>query len=236
MVDVSELAEIVVHGELDVHGGAGVVLIFDLRLSQRGLVLGAPVYGLQALVDMAVFIHLTEDADLVRLEALVHGLVGVLPVGDNAHALEALHLAADVLLGVGLAGGAEIRYAHRLVVELLLLDDGGLDGHTVVVPAGDVGGVVAAHCVGAGNKVLEGLIQGVTHVNVAVGERRAVVQVEAGVTLVFLEHLVVDVKLFPVLEHFRLTLGKTGAHGEVGFRQVKSCVKILRHSSFLLCI
>ena len=45
-VEVRQLSEIVVHRELDVHGGAGVVLILDLRLGKRRLVVGAPVDGL----------------------------------------------------------------------------------------------------------------------------------------------------------------------------------------------
>ena len=227
LVQVAQLAQIVVHGELDVNRGAGVVLILDLGLGQGGLILGAPVHRLQALVDVAVLIHLAEDAHLVRLEALVHGLVGVLPVADDAQALEAFHLNADVLLGIGLAGAAEVRHAHGLVVQLLFLDDGGLNGHAVVIPAGDIGGVVAPHGVGAGDEVLDGLVQGVAHMDGTVGKGRAVVKVEAGLALVLLEHLVVDVQLLPALEHLRLPGGQPGAHGEVGLGKVQRCVKIL---------
>ena len=46
LIEVAQLAEVVVHRELDVHGRAGIVLILDLRLSQGGLVVIAPVNGL----------------------------------------------------------------------------------------------------------------------------------------------------------------------------------------------
>ena len=46
LVEMAQFAEIVVHRELDVHGRAGIVLILDLRLSQGGLVVIAPVNGL----------------------------------------------------------------------------------------------------------------------------------------------------------------------------------------------
>ena len=46
LVEMAQLAEIVVHRELDVHGRAGIVLILDLRLSQGGLIVIAPVNGL----------------------------------------------------------------------------------------------------------------------------------------------------------------------------------------------
>ena len=226
-VEVAELSKIVLHRELDVNGGAGIVLILDLGLGESGLVLGAPVDGLKSLIDMAVLIHLAEDADFIGFEALVHGLVGVLPVADNAEALEALALDIDVLLGIGFAGGAEVRNAHGLVVELLLLDDGALDGHAVVIPAGDIRSVVAAHRVGADDEVLDGLVERVTHVDVAVGERRAVVQGEAGLALVLLEHFVIDILLFPLFQHLGLALGQARAHGKVGFRQIKSGVEIL---------
>ena len=64
LVQVGELAQVVVHGELHIHRGAGVVLILDLRLGQGGLVVGAPVHGLEALVDVALLGHLAEDLDL----------------------------------------------------------------------------------------------------------------------------------------------------------------------------
>ena len=43
--------------ELHVDSGTGVVLILDLRLGQGGLVVGAPVHRLEALIDIAVFVR-----------------------------------------------------------------------------------------------------------------------------------------------------------------------------------
>ena len=234
LIEMAELAEVVVHRELDVHGRAGVVLIFDLRLGQRRLVVIAPVYGLEALVDVALLVHCAEDLDLLGLKAGIHGLVGVLPVAEHADALEALHLDADVLVGILVAGGAEVGDAHGLAVELLLLDDSALDGHTVVVPAGDIGGVVAPHGIGAGDEVLDGLVQGVTHVQAAVGEGGAVVQGEAGLALVLLQQLVIEVHVVPALEHPRLPVGQTGPHGEVGLGQVDGLVVIHVRSPFYM--
>ena len=209
---VRELALIVVQGELDIDRGAGIVLIFDLGLSQRRLIVVAPVDGLQALIDVALFVHRAEDLDLLGLKAGGHGLIRVLPVGHDAEALEALHLHVNIMLREVMAGGAELRDGHGLVVELVLLDDGGLDGHTVVVPAGDVRGVVPAHGRRADHKVLDALVERVAHVQRAVGERRAVVQGKAGLALVLFEQFVVKVEFLPVLQHIRLAHRKPAAH------------------------
>ena len=213
-----ELALRVLQGELDIDGRAGIVLILDFGLGQRRLVLGAPVHGLQALVDIALAVHLAEDLDLLGLKGLVHGFIGMLPVAEDAEAAEAAHLTVDEVLCKGLTGIAELRDRHGLVVELVLLDDGGFNGHAVVVPAGNIGRVIAAHRMGADDEVLERLIECVAHVDIAVGERRAVVQDERRLALVLFEHQAVDVDLVPVLQHARLALRQARAHREVRLR------------------
>ena len=145
----------------------------------------------------------------------------MLPVAHDAHALEALALHVDIVVGKLVAGGAEVRHAHGLVVQLVLLDDGGLDGHAVVIPAGDIGGVVAPHSIHTGDEVLQGLVEGVAHVQRAVGERRAVVQGEQGLALVLLQQLVIEVDLLPVLQHVRLALGQAGPHGKAALGHVQ---------------
>jgi len=88
----------------------------------------------------------------------------------------------------------------------------------VVVPAGDVGGVIAHHGVAADDEILQRLIQGVTHVDVAVAEGRAVMQHEGGEILVLFQHGLIEVLLLPAAEHTRLPGGQTRLHGEIGFR------------------
>ena len=117
-------------------------MVFDFRFCHGGSADRTPVHGLQSLVDIALVKHPSKDLDLLGLEVLVHGAVGMLPVTHHAQALEAGHLALNIGLGELLAGGTELGDRHGLVIELALLDDGGLDGQTMVVPAGDIGGVV----------------------------------------------------------------------------------------------
>ena len=53
-----------------------------------------------------------KDLEVEGLKAGIHGLVGMLPVTDNAQTLEAVALNVDVLVCVCLAGAAEVGYAH----------------------------------------------------------------------------------------------------------------------------
>ncbi len=220
------------HAELDINGGTGVVLIFDFGFCQRRFVLRAPVNGLEALVDIALFVHLAENLDLFRLEGGVHCLIRMFPVAKDAHAFEALHLNVDVMVGEFMAGRAELGHGHGFAVELVLLDDSRLNWHAVVVPAGDIGRIVTAHSIAAGYKVLERLVQSVSHMQVAVGKRRAVVQGEQGFALVLLEQLVIYIVLFPARLHLRLALRQAGTHGKISFGKVYCCIVVLRHVSF----
>ena len=54
--------------EADIDGIALVLGVLDLSLGQGGAVLGAPVHGLHALVDVALLGHLAEDLDLAGLK------------------------------------------------------------------------------------------------------------------------------------------------------------------------
>ena len=229
LVKLPQLPLVVVEGELHEGGGAGVVLVLDLGLGQGGLVVGAPVDGLEALVDVPPLIHGPKDLHLFRLEGGIHGEVGVVPVSQGAQALEALALHVHIVLGKLVAGGAELGDGHGLPVELVLLDDGRLDGHAVVIPPGNVGGVVPTHGIGPDDDVLDGLVQGVAHMQVAVGEGRAVVEGEPGLALVLFQQLPVDVQLLPPVEHFRFPLGQARPHGKVGLGQVDGCIVILGH-------
>ena len=226
-INMTELSQIILHREFDIDCRTGVIVVFDFGFRESSLVLGAPVDGLEALIDMTVAVHLSEDADFICLKTLVHGFVGMIPVPDHAEALKALPLNADILFGIGFAGRAEFCRAHGLVVELLLLDDGGFNRHAVIVPSGDIRRPVPAHGIGADDKIFQGFVQSMPHVDGAVGEGRAVVQGIAGVAFIFFQQFMIDIKLVPPFEHVRLPLRETGTHGEIGFRKVEGCVVIL---------
>src|SRR5699024_5775228 len=119
-----EQALIVADAALETDGGAGVILIFDLSHCERGLILRAPVDGLQALIDVALAVHLPERTDLGRLETGGHCEIRVVPVTDNAQTLEGLTLDVHKVRGEIPAGAAEGGDRHPAAVKLVFLDDG----------------------------------------------------------------------------------------------------------------
>ena len=72
----------------DVDRVALVLGVLDLSLSQGGTVLGAPVNGLHALVDVAFHGHLAEDLAQAGLQLGAQGQVGVGEIALDAQALE----------------------------------------------------------------------------------------------------------------------------------------------------
>ena len=168
VADRGELALVVADLELYVNRGALIGLVLDLCLCERGLVLGAPINRLKSLVDVSLLEHLAEHPDLCRLELGGHSGIRMLPVAYKSESLELLHLSVDKALREFFAGGAELGDRHLLAVDLILLENCRLDGHTVVIPAGYVGDLVSRHRFILVDKVLDGLIEGVTHVDVSV--------------------------------------------------------------------
>ena len=87
----------------------------------------------------------------------------------------------------------------------------------MIIPARHIGGVVAHHGVAANNEVLQGFVQGVSHVNIAVGEGRAVMQHERWQTGVLFQQRFVELCFVPAGKHVRLPAGKASFHGKVRF-------------------
>ena len=105
-----------------------------------------------------------------------------------------------------------------------------LDGQAVGIPAGDVGGLVAHHVLGADDDILENLIEGGAQMDIPVGVGGAVVEDIKGLPLVAADHLLVQLVFLPSGKDARLLLGQASPHLEGGFRQIQCCVVILGHS------
>ena len=190
----------------------------------------APVHGLLALVDHLLLDELAERAHDRRLVFELQRLVRIVPGAENAEALEVAALDVDVLFGVGPAGAAEVRRAHLLLLRAELAIDLQLDRQAVAVPAGKVRRVEAKHVVRLDDEVLEDLVERVTHVDLAVGVRRPVVQQVLRGALAGRANPAVKVHRVPAGHGFRLGRLQVRLHRESGTRQVAGFFPI-RHDS-----
>ena len=217
----------VVDGKRHVDGRRGLLLILDLRLGESGLRPEAPEHGPLGTIDKALLHKLGEGAHDVGLVGGREGQVGVVPVTEDAEALEGfflhLHKAAGKRLGACADfGGAEILgFLHHLE----------LDGQTVAVPAGDVGRVKAGHRLRFDDEVLQHLVQRGAHVHVAIRERRAVMQDELRLAGHLLHDALVKPGLLPLRQPLRFTRDEIGFHRKVGLRRADGVLVVL-----LVCV
>ena len=195
----------------------------------------APVDRLMAAIDHALIEHGLEGLDVGGVVLVVEREIWVVPVAQDAQALEALALQVDVLdseLVAQLADLGNARLVELLRPELLL--DLVLDRLAMAVPAGNVRGLIALHGLVAVDHVLGDLVHRVAQVDGAIGVRRAVVEHEFLVALVLLEHELVDMVLLPALQALRLALRQGRPHGELGLGQVHGLLVLVCHEYPLL--
>ena len=210
--------------EADEDGIAVVLAVLDFCLSQSGAAVGAPVHGLQALVDVALLGHLAEDFDLAGLELRLQGQVGVLKVTDNAQTLELVAHNVDMLGGELFTDLAQLQLGDVLLFLAQRGQSLQLNGQAVGIKAGHIGSLEALHVLVADDDILDDLVQGGAHVDVAVCIRRAVVQDKLGLAVVVLDQVVVQVVLLPILQHGGLLLGQTGTHLKQSLGQIQGTV------------
>ena len=191
-----------------------LVLVLGLVVRDSGGAVGAPVDDALAAVDQAVVVPVAEDLAHGLGVVLVHGEALVIEVDGAAHALDLLDDDAAVLVGPIPAGvdklvAANLQAADALALELLV--DLGLRGDTGVVGTEDPARGLATHAGHTDDGVLDGVIGGVAHVELAghVGRRNgdgAVAHALAALVVAAVEPLLQDRRLvgrrIVVLGHF----------------------------------
>ena len=153
-----------------------MVGVFDLGFGQGGAVFDAPVDGLEAFVDVAAVEEIDEGAGDDRLVLRAHGEVRVVPLAEDAEALEIGALDIDELFGVLAAGAADLDGGHVGLLAAEFVIDLDFDGQAVAIPAGHVGRIEAHHGFGLDDEVLEDLVERGAEMDAAVGVGRAVVE------------------------------------------------------------
>ena len=180
-----------------------LVLVLGLVVRDGGGAVGAPVDDALAAVDQTVVIPVAEDLTHGLGVILVHGKALVIEVDRAAHALDLLDDDAAVLVGPVPAGvdkliAANLQTADALALELFV--DLGLRGDTGVVGTQDPTRGLAAHAGHADDGVLNGVVGGVAHMELAghVGRRNgdgAVAHALAALIVAAVEPLLQDRRL-----------------------------------------
>ena len=147
-----------------------LVLVLGLVVRDGGSAVGAPVDDALAAVDQAVVVPVAEDLAHGLGVVLVHGKALVVEVDGAAHALDLLDDDAAVLVGPVPTGvdklvATNFQAANALALELLV--DLGLRSDTGVVGAQHPARGLAAHAGHTDDGILDGVIGGVAHVELA---------------------------------------------------------------------
>ena len=191
-----------------------LVLILGLVVRDGGSAVGAPVDDALAAVDQAVVVPVAEDLAHGLRVVLVHGKALVIKIDGAAHALDLLDDDAAVLVGpipasIDKLVSTDLQAADALALELLV--DLGLRSDTGVVGAEHPARGLAAHAGHTDDGVLDGVIGGVAHVELAghVGRRNgdgAVAHALTALIVAAVEPLLQDRRLvgrrIVVLGHF----------------------------------
>ncbi len=214
-------AEIVGQRKFYIDRSGGVVLILHLGLSQGGMTGGAPVHRLLAAGHRPGDQKVVELPGDRRLIGIVDGQIGLLPVAQDTQAAKLGALDVDPLPGILAAGLAKSELVNLLLFRPQLLVDIEFDRQPMAVPARHERAVMAVHPLGPQDDVLEDLVQSVAHMKMAVGIGRTVMKNIGGSTAGLRLHLLVEFLVFPLLQHFRLALGQTGLHLELGLGQIE---------------
>ena len=215
--------------EGDPDGVGALVLIFDLGLGEGGLARDGPIHRLLRTIDQALLDEAREAREDLRLVGRIHRAVFGRPVGEDAEALELSALLLDVGGGEFRAGLADAEGVERLLLRLQFLHHLVLDRQAMAVPARDVRRPEAAHGLIAEDGILEQLVEGGADVDVAVGERRTIMQDEGGLAGGACLNLAIQAVPLPVGDTGGLAFGQAGPHREVGHRQVEGILELFGH-------
>ena len=170
---------------------ADMVFVFHLRLGERRLLDDAPHDRLGAAIKQPTGDEFEDFPGDLRFRWIAHRRVGMIPVADDAQALEFLPLDAEPMLGIGAAFPAErddgLRIGevrlHLALASVEFFLDLPFDRQPMTVPARHVVGFPACHLMRAHDNVFQRLVQRRADVDVAVGVGRPVVEHEFGAAL-----------------------------------------------------
>ena len=145
------------------------------------------------------------------------------PIAQHTQAFEFSHLDGDLFSGKRTAFGLHL--IARQVAAVFFLD-GVFNRQAVAVPTGDVLRVQPLELSRLDDHVLQNLVDGVAHVNLAIGIRRAIVQDELRFAQAGIPQFFVDTFVFPFFHPAGFAFGQIAAHGEGRVGQVQGAAVV----------
>ncbi len=170
--------------EGDVDAGRDVVPVLDFGLGESGFARDGPVDGFFTSVNEALADEGSKGAQDGGLVLGVEGFVLVGPVGKDTEALELGALGFDELAGELFAFPTQLGGGQLAVGFAELAGDFMLNREPVAVPTGEVGCPVATHRLVPYDGIFEGFIKSSADVDIAIGERGAIVKDKKWLALV----------------------------------------------------
>ena len=86
--------------------------------------MGAPVYGLQALVNITFFSHCTEDADLGYFYVLSQSQIRIVPFPENPESNKVRPLFIDACQRIIMTTFAQVEGTHFMTIEPRFFNNG----------------------------------------------------------------------------------------------------------------
>ncbi len=175
----------------------------------------------------------------LRFAMFGHGQVGILPISNHAQALELFRLCIDPFLGELAAFLTEGQFINRVFILSLFavaFFDFPLDRQAVTIPTRNIRRVITQHLPAFINHVFKDFIQGVPHMDIAVGVRRAVMQNPFRFPFGSFADFAIQINLLPFLNHRGLFFGQVAAHREFCLRKEDAVFEFILIWVFIFCI
>ena len=170
-----------------------VVVVLELELGQSCIGPWRPVDRCVVTIDEIFFVEVKKDVQLAAHVVDVLGAIELLPVCQEVHLFERVHLFDNVLVGVLVRLSPQLHLfvlTRRLATALLHgFEDIVLNGQTVTIPAWHIMNPVTRHEFVSEVDVFEHLVDHMAHVDVAIGVGRTVVENEQRLGIAYLSSL-----------------------------------------------
>ena len=197
-----------------------MLVIFNFRLSQRRLIVDAPVDRTRTFVNEATFDKVREQSRRLGFVVIGHGDVGIVPLAEHAEPLKIARLSLQRVRRKLSARAPDAQRRHVFLLLTELAFDVQLDRQSVTVVSGHVRRVKAEHALRLDDYVFQDFIERGAEMDVGIRVRRSIMEDEflcAGARLL---NLLVELHVRPLFQAGGFGLRQVGLLRELRLRQI----------------